>query len=476
MIVTFLLLCAVGTCDVPPPSIHSATVLWKTLLKGSVWSTPQWGHSDATGSVLLVGSYDSTVQAFRADTGALLWRVQSNNSVRANLVVDSQRETVLDATLSGGVTMRRIADGSVVWRHQRPSHTWLFSPVLVTGGAMYVFPSRNDDMFALYAVNGSEAPGICQVTGTSGVWNSPVVVASVDSFLVYFDITASAIMQALEVSNDWHSAKKRWVHDFVPTARHWKQKQHAWIFGSPAVCPTGQRDESVVIAGSNDRTVRAATALSGEEVWRVGVSGKVSSSPLCSGPESASQTPLVFVLTESGAVVALKTTDGSEAWKVSIGDNVPSSIDPARMDHVIVVGSQHGKLCGLHTDSGSKLFELQLPGCDIRSAPGLVKRGRDLHIAVGCTSGEVFAVRVSELFEASTVVGSQGRHQGTQGESQPILETFRTTPYVNDSDAVPGAVPAASGGTTIALAAGALMVCIICIRVLRRSSAPKAKC
>lgn len=357
---------------------------------GAIWGTPIFYRSK-----LMFASYDRNVFIVDAKTGSKIWSSSSENSIRAGLALCPQSNSVVDATLSGAITMRDLNSGNVLWKQQRKSYTWTFTPMCVDD--FTIVPMRNDDLVVLSNKDGSELASLRQ---SSGVWSSPLVIqnSSRDTLQILVAVTADASVVSSVFASGAFVETSRWKYDVVPHATHYKQKLHAWIFGSPCLCLFD--GISAIVFGGNDRVVRAVSALNGKELWTARVGGKISSAAVAvPSPSSAVTYPVVA--TESGDVVCLGIS-GNIRWQYSLRQPIGSIVGPSVLGNVVVIGGMRGRLIGLDGTTGKQLFLIDLPNCNIRSSPGLYLEHATLTIAVGCDNGLLQTLKVENMQSAAT--------------------------------------------------------------------------
>lgn len=377
--------------DAAPTGNTKTTTLFVHTTSGAVWGTPL-----IQSKTVFVNSYDRSITALDRDTGKVSWTKLASNSDRANMVLHAKG--LVDVTLSGTVTMRSTATGATIWEHQRKSMTWVFSPVAFQD---FIFvPSRNDDIVVLSASTGEE---IASVPSSSGVWGTPLLLDSGDNSPVLVTCkTADAMVRAFAFhsngskSNPLKYDKVLWNFDAVPTATHYKQRQHAWVFGGPVACQWN-RTQTAVIFGSNDRVVRAVDSKTGVLLWAVKVQGKISSTPVvayCSVDGAA--TPFPVISTENGDLICFGST-GKIRWQTSIRQSVPSIVSASILNNIVVLGGSRGIVVGVDGADGKVVFQFEVSGCSIRSSCGLSRDGADLIVVCGCADGKVTATRVHNI-------------------------------------------------------------------------------
>jgi outer membrane protein assembly factor BamB len=364
------------------------SLLYSVKTGGAIWGTPAFFRGK-----LFFASYDRNVYAVDANNGGKIWTALAENSIRGSLCVDTTMNGVVAATLSGSITMRDADTGRILWSQQRKSFTWTFSPVCVAGHTFV--PMRNDDLVVYSSQNGEEK---ISLKSSSGVWSAPLVLQNAstpDKVQVIVAITADASVSSAFLQLEGPStvlSESRWKYDVVPGATHYKQKLHAWIFGSPCVCM--RKEGSVVVFGSNDKVVRAVDSITGKLVWTSRVGGKVSSTPVS---VRGSVTHPVVVATEGGDVVGLSEVDGTVLWKLSLHQPIGSIVGPSTLGSIVVVGGLRGRVVGIDGVSGSLLFQTDIPQCSVRANPGLRLEVSALLVAIGCENGALNVFKVENI-------------------------------------------------------------------------------
>ena len=154
-----------------------------------------------------------------------------------------------------------------------------------------------------------------------------------------------------------------------------------WAFATDPRSPirmTPAVEGRVVYFGTVAGQVYALSADSGSLIWRAGVAGWVTGSPvICGG--------YVAVTCYDGRVLALSCADGTEVWRHSTdGEFVRAPLVLAG-DH-IVYGGLSGSVVSLDARSGSRRWSQTLPGW----VSGLVHDGQALYAAaVGPRTGGI---------------------------------------------------------------------------------------
>ena len=224
-----------------------------------------------TGGVVYASSSDgishSYLFALDAKTGVELWRAQVNDQLFTNPRVDDGviyiASSALDqvggpSTTDSYVYAFSTSDGSQLWRSRKISDVILAAPT-VTSGVVY-FGSRNDNIYALAAGNGTE---IWHHNTGGAVFASPQVASSV----VYVGISGGRTSNNSIMALNTKDGSMRWQHTITNYA------------GANIVV-----NNNVIYVGSSDSVVYALKATNGSQVWKYQDSAPFTNAPLTVAP------------------------------------------------------------------------------------------------------------------------------------------------------------------------------------------------
>jgi len=159
----------------------------------------------------------------------------------------------------------------------------------------------------------------------------------------------------------------------------WTYPTASGMFNGPAVA------SGVVYQASNEGTIHALDETTGALKWSFKASGEVRCTP------SVVDSVVYFGSTgvASGAVYALRATDGSKLWSFSTGPGVSSYQDssPAVAGGVVFIGSSDGNLYALEASSGAKKWSFKTGG-KVSSSPAVLQGV----VYVGSEDGKVYAL------------------------------------------------------------------------------------
>ncbi len=158
----------------------------------------------------------------------------------------------------------------------------------------------------------------------------------------------------------------------IRRAGPWTATTGAKIYSSPLV------SDGVVYIGSNDRSLYAFDAATGEQRWRYPTNGSVTSSPTIADGT-------VYVGGEDGLVHAVDADTGARRWAAQAGGAVHSS--PAVAGGLVIVGTRADALIACDAVSGTLVWKF--PAGDwFNSSPAVA----DGLVYVGCRDKEIYAV------------------------------------------------------------------------------------
>ncbi|WP_281194051.1 PQQ-binding-like beta-propeller repeat protein [Halorubrum sp. F4] len=158
-----------------------------------------------------------------------------------------------------------------------------------------------------------------------------------------------------------------------------------WRFDDPsdAVSSSPTVVDGTVYVGSIDGTLYAVDATDGSSVWSFeigdGEDGGIVSSPTVVNDRA-------FVGASSGSIVALDRTGGTEAWRVE--ESVSAVVSSPAVDgETLYAGTEGGDVLALSTDDGTERWRASAPEDGISSSPTVV----DGAVYVGSFDNRVYA-------------------------------------------------------------------------------------
>jgi outer membrane protein assembly factor BamB len=137
----------------------------------------------------------------------------------------------------------------------------------------------------------------------------------------------------------------------------WRQKFETGFISSAAV------NESLVIVGDYDGTMRALQRTDGSLKWEFNTDGEIDSG-------ATFYKDLVLVTSQDGSLYALDAESGTLKWKYSTGDQLRCS--PTIVENRTFLGGCDGKLHVVNLDDGTSLGEPYVLGNPTGSTPAIV--------------------------------------------------------------------------------------------------------
>ncbi|MCJ7509598.1 MAG: PQQ-binding-like beta-propeller repeat protein [Dehalococcoidia bacterium] len=290
---------------------------WRFQTGGLMYSSPA-----VVGGVLYIGSNDSYVYALDAASGAEHWRFQTGSYVFSSPTVgdgvvyigsDDEYVYALDA-----------ATGEKRWRFKTDGE--IDSAPAVVDGVVYV--TGCDGIHALDTATGQERWHVGELNCIS---SSPAVVGGT----VY--IAPSLTVLALDAA----TGEERWLFT-----------EYLGGDSDPAVA------DGVVYIGDREGYVYALDASTGEQLWRVETGEWVEAGlgtwrfePSAEGLSSpAVSDGVVYIGSDDNSLYALEAATGEQLWRFETGFWVRSR--PAVVDGVIYLGSVDGYVYALDATRG----------------------------------------------------------------------------------------------------------------------------
>lgn len=143
--------------------------------------------------------------------------------------------------------------------------------------------------------------------------------------------------------------------------------------------------DSMVVVVARDGTVLALNAADGKTLWKVGVDSEILASPAVSGSA-------VVLHATDGHVIALAPDSGQKLWNISREPpklSLRGSAAPLIVDNTAYVGLNTGKLLALNLTDGSQRWEATIAP---ETGSDELSRLNDLDGVVNYDSGKLFCV------------------------------------------------------------------------------------
>jgi outer membrane protein assembly factor BamB len=302
-------------------SVGGLQLRWKAATGGYVNSSPAIANG-----MVFTGSDDTTLYAFNAETGQLIWSAAGACGASSPVVVDG-------VVYSGsyGLHAFNAVTGRPLW-DAAPDYTIVASPT-VANGIVYAGDVDYNGFGAFDAATGQQIWSVLDNPNTQ-IWSSPavsggLVYVSDGQFLYAYDATTGKLI--------------------------WTAAAGGEIFSSPAV------ENGVVFVGSG-AGLHAINAATGDPLWTAAARENIESSP-------AVADGVVYVGSfSSNALYAFNAATGETLWTASTGNLIYSS--PAVANGVVYVGSYDGKIYAFNVANGQLLWSAET-GSNVASSPAV---------------------------------------------------------------------------------------------------------
>jgi outer membrane protein assembly factor BamB len=349
-----------------PPQLEASTAAGSSAIRGlATFQTESRFLSAAAAAeafeAALAPSVDPPViwPAFRGGRERSGARPAAEAPLRLEPVWDLRIGAIVASAVVGGSTCWTVThDGRVLFVDRPSGRLQLCLPgrgVLVESspaviGRLLVYGTDAGDFVVVDLVAGKE---VNRIGLAEMIRSSPLPYGEI-AILGTIDAKGTGGVCAVDPAD----GKTRWRRRLAP------------VFSSPAVV------EHTLLVGTDEGTLVALDADSGELRFSVSLGGKVRSTPAVSGE-------LAFVGDFSGRVVAVKIADGELAWTAELGHQLYSS--PCVAGGLCVVGCNEGHLHGLDALTGEARFAIETRGPVIGSALALGDR-----FVAGSTDGTLY--------------------------------------------------------------------------------------
>jgi outer membrane protein assembly factor BamB/serine/threonine protein kinase len=207
----------------------------------------------------------------------------------------------------------------------------------------------------------------------------------------------------------------------APVTTRWQFNTDRPVRSSPAVA------DGTMYVGSNDCSLYAVDAATGNKRWQFDTDGEVYSSP-------AVADGTVYVGSRYG-LYAVDAATGNKRWQFGTSEKVYSS--PAVVDGTVYVGSRDNSLYAVDAATGDKQWQFGTGGW-VNSSPAVV--GGTVYVG----SGDFFDVSGS-LCAVDVATGNQQWQFDTSGRVRSSPAVVGGTVYVGSEDYSLYAVDAATG-------------------------------
>jgi outer membrane protein assembly factor BamB len=333
-----------------------------------------------------IGSINKRMYALDAETGERDWQ-----SKIAWGGIDSAPSVVDGTVYVGGYSLGRIhrldaQTGEVRWESEH------------TGSTIEGFESPTVDDGTVYATSRSTLYAFDAKTGNTQ-WTHPLYPDG--SGTIGFQSSPTVVGETVYTGSEDGTV---YALNATTGDKRWQFETGTDVDSSPTIT------DGTVYVGSNNGNVYALDARTGDKEWRFETGDTVWSSPTV-------EEGIVYVGSADGNLYAIDDETGTERWRVDTG--AISSSSPTVVDETVYVGSNSGTLYAVDT-AGETEWTLETGG-QIKSSPTVV----DGTLYVGSRDGAVYAVDTDQTgsSEGSRArLGTLGHHNTFAEEGPPELE------------------------------------------------------
>lgn len=311
-----------------------------------VWTFEAGGDIESTAAIadgrVFVASMEGVVHALSLESGEEIWRYEAGYEIKSSPLV-SEGVVYLGDEL--GVFHALAAEtGERIWTFEADAA--ITSSANASGNCL-VFGSYDGFIYCLDPASGElrwkvETDGY--VHGTPGVADDSVFSAGCDGYFRSIDLDSGAVSASVSVdgyvgASPAIDAGVAYVGTFESEvlAINLADSKILWRYKHPdrhfAFYSSAALTEEMVILGGRDKFVHGIDRASGKEKWVHQEKSRIDSSPVLVGDR-------VFVATDSGDLVALKTATGEEVWRFETGSAFSAS--PAVASNRLVISTIEG--------------------------------------------------------------------------------------------------------------------------------------
>ena len=366
----------------------TGAVVWTTLTKGPMIF--DGAYSD--GMFLRGGTDDNTMYCFNAADGKILWTYTPNTDGYFTTGPAIAYGNVYELNKDGNLYAIDLATGHLAWKYQGPGTLlWPGYPTVADGkvyattgqAAQYGGAVGTSEFVCLNAYNGQL------------IWKLPIeALAPRESVAVAYGhlyLIPGTVTDAVDATSgsEYNSFNQVWAIGTpnIPTsdwpmwradASHsstaqtgpsnlslaWQFTTNGSVISSPSVV------NGIVYVGSQDKSIYALGAWSGNLIWKYTTQDAQVSSPAIANGK-------VYTGGDDGYVYCLDAYNGALNWKTFVNGGLPYTYgsfvyksSPAVSDGRVFVGSLDGFMYALDANSGSVIWKFKTEG-PILSSPAI---------------------------------------------------------------------------------------------------------
>ncbi len=295
---------------------NSGTQSWRATTNGSIVSSPT-----VVNGVSYAGSNDGSVYAFNATSGSQIWSYVTGGPVTSSPVV--YKTAVYAGSESGTFFAINAAAGALNWSFATGGP--IRSSPAIANGIVYT----GSDDGNLYSFNASTGKEIWAYSVGAAIDARPIVSGG-----VVYTATENGSLYAIN-------------------AAHGKLKWSATIPSGGGISASPALSNGLVIAGSLDDSIYAFNTSNGSLAWSYQTGGAITSSPVIVNS-------FLYVGSADGSIYAFTTVSGKLAWSYQTGGTITSS--PAIASGTLYTGSADANVYALDSKSGSLIWTYKTGG------------------------------------------------------------------------------------------------------------------
>lgn len=274
---------------------------WKYLTGGAVEAPPL-----VINDRLYVGAEDGIFYALHTSTGKEIWKYQTDakilGSANGSVQAEGKYLPILVGSYDNFLHCIDATTGTNRWKYKTDNYV---NGAAAIADGQAIFGGCDGDLYVVSIDQGELVSRIglgAPIAGTAAVVDKSAYIGHYGNQFVRVDLKDNQI--------------------------EWTFEDQAFPFFSSAAIGHDR-----IVVGSRARRVYCLGLQDGQEIWSIGVRGKVDSSPVICGDK-------VVIGSDDGRLYVLQLDDGKEMWSYQIGEAITSS--PAVTDGMIIVGAEDG--------------------------------------------------------------------------------------------------------------------------------------
>jgi outer membrane protein assembly factor BamB len=330
------------------PIPDTLRLLWTFKTGGSCLSSPV-----TDGSVVYIGSYDSTLYALDIRTGNPVWKFKAGGEIEASPVIYG--DMILIGDLSGNFFSVDKQTGNQNWQFKARDKI-AGSANIVEDKRYVIFGSYDNSLYALNIADGQLAWAYASgsyINGTPATDGARIVFGGCDAGLHV--VSASDGSAIGKIDTESHIAGSAVLSggfayigaygrallgiDIEKMAIAWRYEndgRRAPFVASPALADT------FLIAPSRDNFVHCVSSVTGNLIWKFAAKGPVDSSPVISGNR-------VVVGCGAGSLYLIDLKTGELINSFDMGGSLGGA--PLVAGGMVIVGDENGLVSAMRRGS-----------------------------------------------------------------------------------------------------------------------------